>query len=111
MQTPLKTHMDLRDEASALYTELSKFVHTSTYMLNLWKERDNVPRFLPRSFGLWSRYLERTHRVTALSLLFRYQNDVHTYVKVDQSGLWREIAASVGKQELKRYGIFPHGTP
>lgn len=105
-QTPLRTCSDLKGKASDLYTELSKFVHTSAIdMLDLWRGRDNVPRFLPRSFGLWFRYLERTHHVTALSLLFRYQDEIGTYLKDDRSGLWQDIVRSTGKQVLKRYGI------
>jgi hypothetical protein len=105
-QTMLRTYSDLKNEASELYTELSKFVHTSAIdVFDLWRGRDNVPRFLPRSFSFWSRHLERTHSVTAMSLLLRYRDETRSYLKRDRSGLWRDIVRSIGKQELKRHGI------
>lgn len=104
--TTLQNHPDLKDEVSKLYTELNRFVHTSAIdNLNLWKGRDNVPRFLPRTFRLWSDYLRRTYELTSISLLIIYFGRIGGYLRRDKSGMWRDIVTSLGKEALHRYGI------
>jgi hypothetical protein len=104
--TPLQNHPELKDEVSGLYTELNKFVHTSAIdTLNLWKGRDNAPRFLPNTFRLWYKYLTTTYKLTAISLLLVYFDRIVEYVREDESGMWQDIVTSLGRGILRRYGI------
>jgi hypothetical protein len=104
--TALQNHPELKDEVSRLYTELNKFVHTSAIdTLNLWKGRDNVPRFLPKTFRLWCDYLTTTYTLTSVSLLLVYFDRIRGYLREDKSGMWRDIVASLGRGTLRRYGI------
>lgn len=104
-QTTLKNYPCLKKEASDLYRELNTFVHTSAMeVLDLWKGRDNVPRFLPHSFSLWGAYLVRVHTVTALSLMLAYWNDVQGYFRTDKEA-WRDLVVSIGRRRLLSFGI------
>jgi hypothetical protein len=108
--TALQNHPELKDQVSRLYTELNKFVHTSAIgTLNLWAGRDNVPRFLPKTFGLWYNHLRTTYKLTAISLLLVYFDRIGVYLREDKSGMWQDIVASLGKGTLRQYGIrLPH---
>jgi hypothetical protein len=104
--TALRNHPELKGEVSTLYTELNKFVHTSSIdTLNLWKGRDNVPRFLPNTFRLWCAYLSRTYKLTSVSLLLVYFDRIREYLRRDKSGMWQEIVASLGRATMRRYRI------
>lgn len=104
--TSLQNYPDLKVEVSKVYTELNRFVHTSAIdNLALWEGRDNVPRFLPRTFRLWCDYLKRTYELTSVSLLLVYFDRIRGYLRRDKSGMWRDIVASLGENTLRRYGI------
>lgn len=105
-ETKLNDHQELKKEASSLYLELNQFVHTGGIdKLDLWRGRDNVPRFLPHSFQLWLSYLKRIHIVTALSFLILYYDAIGHYLQRDKSGMLKEIFTSIGKKSLQQVDI------
>jgi hypothetical protein len=102
----LKNHQTLKQEASSLYLELNQFVHTGGIdKLDLWRGRDNVPRFLPYSYHLWLGYLKRVHIVTALAFLVIYHDLIRPYLEADESGMLKEIIKSIGKRAIQKAGI------
>jgi len=70
----------LRSYLANLYNELSSFIHCKgTEQYKLQDGRDNVPRFLKRSFDIWFEFLKKVIRINVLILIITYCKELSSY--------------------------------
>jgi len=102
-ETNLREHKDRwKPKIKSQYTYLSQFVHTSAIdKTELWKGRDNVPRFLPRSFDRWFDDLKNVSRIVTLSSIVQWGQPMRFVLRKDKSGMRNEIASLLEEEDLK----------